>query len=43
VYGGPEGVGAFADAMRARGFTDRELEVMFKENPAKALGLKAIP
>ena len=43
VYGGPEGVGAFADAMRSRGFTDRELEVMFKENPAKALGLKAVP
>jgi len=43
VYGGAEGVGAFAEAMRARGFTDRELEVMFKENPAKALGLKAIP
>jgi predicted metal-dependent phosphotriesterase family hydrolase len=29
--------------MRSRGFTDRELEVMFKENPAKVLGLKAIP
>jgi hypothetical protein len=43
VYGGAEGVGAFAEAMRARGFADRELEVMFKENPAKALGLKAIP
>jgi Family of unknown function (DUF6282) len=40
-YGGPEGVGAFAEAMRAHGFTDRELEVMFKENPAKALGLAA--
>ena len=25
--------------MRARGFTDRELEIMFKDNPAKALGL----
>ena len=39
VYGGAEGVVAFAEAMRARGFTDRELDVMFKENPAKALGL----
>jgi hypothetical protein len=38
-YGGPDGVGAFAEAMRARGFTDRELDMMFKENPAKALGL----
>jgi predicted metal-dependent phosphotriesterase family hydrolase len=40
-YGVPEGVGAFAAAMRAHGFTDRDLEVMFKENPAKALGLTA--
>jgi len=40
-YGGLEGVGAFAEAMRAHGFTDKELEVMFKENPAKALGLSA--
>jgi hypothetical protein len=40
-YGGLEGVGAFAEAMRAHGFTDKELEVMFKENPAKALGLTA--
>jgi hypothetical protein len=42
-YGGLDGVGAFAASMRARGFTDRELDLMFKENPAKALGLKAIP
>ena len=27
------------EAMRAHGFTDRELDLMFKENPAKALGL----
>src|SRR5262249_49170053 len=40
-YAGFEGVGAFAEAMRARGFTDRELEIMFKENPAKALGVAA--
>jgi Family of unknown function (DUF6282) len=38
-YGGLAGIGAFAEAMRAHGFTDRELELMFKENPAKALGL----
>ena len=38
-YAGPDGVGAFADAMRAHGFTDRELDLLFKENPAKALGL----
>jgi hypothetical protein len=40
-YGGLDGIGVFAEAMRAQGFTDRELDVMFKENPAKALGLKA--
>jgi hypothetical protein len=40
-YGGLDGVGAFAEAMRARGFTDAELDLMFKENPAKALGLAA--
>jgi len=38
-YGGLDGVGAFAEAMRAHGFTDRELDLLFKENPAKALGL----
>ncbi len=38
-YGGLDGVGAFVEAMRARGFTDHELDVMFKENPAKLLGL----
>src|SRR5215475_6479229 len=42
-YGGPEGVGAFAEAMRARGFTDGELDLLFKENPAKALGLPPMP
>ncbi len=40
-YGGLEGIGAFAEAMRAHGFTDRELDLLFKENPAKALGLPA--
>lgn len=38
-YGNLDGVGAFAQAMRARGFTDRELDVMFKENPARLLEL----
>jgi hypothetical protein len=33
------GLDAFAEVMRAHGFTDRELELMFKVNPAKALGL----
>jgi hypothetical protein len=38
-YAGLEGVGAFAEAMRARGFTDHELDLMFKQNPARLLGL----
>ncbi len=41
-YGGLDGVGTFAEAMRARGFNDRELDLLFKENPAKALGLTPI-
>jgi hypothetical protein len=38
-YAGAAGIGAFAAEMRKRGFTDRELEIMFKDNPAKAIGL----
>ena len=38
-YGAPAGAGAFAAAMRARGFTDRELDTMLKDNPARLLGL----
>ena len=38
-YAGAAGVGAFAAEMKKRGFTDRELEMMFKDNPAKAIGL----
>jgi hypothetical protein len=29
--------------MKKRGFTDRELEMMFKNNPAKAIGLPVAP
>ena len=39
IYGDPAGVGAFAETLRSRGVTDRDLEIMFKENPAKLLGL----
>lgn len=39
-YAGLEGVGEFAEAMRARGFTDGELDLMFKQNPARILGLQ---
>jgi hypothetical protein len=38
-YAGAAGVGAFAAEMKKRGFTDRDLEMMFKDNPAKAIGL----
>ena len=39
VYAGLEGVGEFVEAMHAGGFTDRELDIMLKENPARLLGL----
>jgi predicted metal-dependent phosphotriesterase family hydrolase len=39
VYGDLDGVGKFVEAMHARGFTDRELDIMFNENPARLLGL----
>lgn len=35
-----EGYGDFLVAMRARGFTEREVATMAKENPAKLLGLR---
>ena len=38
-YAGAAGVGAFAAEMKKRGFTDREVEMIFKDNPAKAIGL----
>ena len=38
-YAGAAGVGAFAAEMKRRGFTERELEMMFKDNPAKAIVL----
>jgi Family of unknown function (DUF6282) len=41
VYAGLDGVGQFVDAMHARGFSDRELDIMFKENPARLLGLSS--
>lgn len=41
VYAGLDGVGQFVDAMHARGFSDRELDIMFKENPARLLDLSS--
>ena len=38
-YASPEGIGAFAEAMHARGFSDEELDLLFKVNPARILGL----
>ena len=40
-YGGLEGTGKFVEEMHQRGFTDHELDIMVKENPAKLLGLSA--
>jgi hypothetical protein len=36
----PDGFGAFLLAMRERGFTEREVALMAKENPARLLGLR---
>ncbi|RPI49034.1 MAG: hypothetical protein EHM55_24565 [Acidobacteria bacterium] len=36
----PEGFAVFIDAMRKKGFTDQELDVMTRRNPAALLGLK---
>jgi len=41
VYAALDGVGQFVDAMHAHGFTDRELDMMFKENPARLLDLSS--
>ena len=38
-YAGAAGIGAFAAEMKKRGFTDRELDMMFRDNPARAIGL----
>jgi hypothetical protein len=35
----PDGFGAFIEALRQRGFSDRDLDVMSKQNPARLLGL----
>src|SRR5204863_730419 len=36
----PDGFAEFLAAMRAHGFTERELDMMSKENPAKLLALQ---
>jgi hypothetical protein len=36
----PEGFAVFIDAIRKKGFTDQELDVMTRKNPATLLGLK---
>lgn len=40
---GVDGIGQFAEMMRSRGFTDSELEMMLKRNPARLLGLADVP
>ena len=37
----PDGFAAFIAAMRARGITAPEIEIMTKRNPARLLGLAA--
>jgi hypothetical protein len=41
VYAGLEGISAFVTEMGKRGFTERELDMMMKGNPARLLGLPA--
>ena len=36
----PEGFAVFIDAMRKKGFSDEELDLMTRKNPATLLGLK---
>ncbi len=36
----PDGLAAAAQALRRQGFTDQELDLLFKENPARLLGLR---
>jgi uncharacterized protein DUF6282 len=36
----PDGFGAFIQALRGRGFSERDLDVMSKQNPATLLGLR---
>jgi len=38
-YANLDGVGAFVEAMHARGFSDQELDMMLKTNPARLLGI----
>jgi hypothetical protein len=38
-YVGLDGLGAFVAGMRKLGFTDQDLDLMAKQNPAKILGL----
>jgi hypothetical protein len=42
-YAGFESVGVFVEAMHARGFTDHDLDIMVKDNPAKLLELPVLP
>ena len=36
----PDGFGAFLVALRAKGFTQQEIDQMAKQNPARLLGLQ---
>ena len=36
----PDGFGEFLVALRAKGFTDAEMQTMARDNPARLLGLR---
>ena len=39
----PDSLAFFAKALRAAGFAERQLDAMYKDNPATALGLPLLP
>lgn len=42
-YAEPSGMGEFVKNMKTKGFTDHDLDLMFKTNPAKLLELPVLP
>ena len=42
-YAEPNAMGEFVKKMKAKGFTDHDLDVMFRTNPAKLLELPVLP
>jgi hypothetical protein len=42
VYADLDGIGLFVEAMHAKGFSDQELDIMVKRNPALLVGLRPL-